>query len=113
MTSTNYNTVEREDLINFDASTLNASYQIISGAGSQNPAKAFKIYNSSTSLIILSSDGVNDHDFIPPSSVFIFDVQANADGSGGKVGVWQIQKGEPIYAKTSSNTDRLLVASYF
>jgi hypothetical protein len=105
--STDYNSLERETIINFDASTLTGTYQKISGSGFTNPGKAFKIYNSSSSLVALSSNG------IPPTSLFIFDIQTNADGTGGRQGVWQLKKGEDIYARTISNTDRLLVASYF
>jgi len=111
--STDYNSLERETIINFDASTLTGSYQKISGSGFTNPGKAFKIYNSSSSLVALSSNGIDDHDFVPPTSLFIFDIQTNADGTGGRQGVWQLKKGEDIYARTISNTDRLLVASYF
>ena len=102
-----------ETLTNFDASTLTASYAPINAlSGTVNEGAAFKFYNSSTSLIIISYDGVLDHDFIPPGSAFIFDAQSNSAGEGGSGGYKKLGAGTVVYAKTSSNTDRLMMAIY-
>ena len=106
------NKIQFNTLTNFDASTLTGTYQAINGSGTEEPAKAFKFYNSSTSLVIISFDGINDHDFVPPGSAFVFDGQANNTGSGGKTGRFFLSKGQIVYAKTSSNTDRLIMSVY-
>ena len=106
------NKVQFNSLTNFDASTLTGTYQSINGTGTSGPAKAFKFYNSSTSLVVLSFDGTTDHDFVPPGSAFVFDGQANNEGSGGKRGHYFLSKGQIVYAKTSSDTDRLIMAVY-
>ena len=102
-----------DTLVNFDASTLTGTFQVINGSGTGAPLKAFKFYNSSTSLIILSFNGVDDHDFVPPGGTYIFDAQSNADGYGGSDGHKQLAKITQVSAKTSSNTDRLIMAGYY
>lgn len=104
--------LEFEDLVNFDASTLTGTYQAINGTGTSDACIAFKFYNSSSSLVILSYDGVNDHDFVTPGGAFIFDAEANADGWGGSGGHKELHAGTIVYAKTSSNTDRLIMVGY-
>jgi hypothetical protein len=100
-------------LTNFDASTLNGTYQAINGTGTAKPLISFKFYNSSTSLVIISYDGVNDHDFVPPGSSFIFDAQTNAEPDASSEGLKLLPEGTVVYAKTSSNTSRLLMAGYY
>jgi len=106
------NRLEHEVLVNFDAATLTGVYQIINGSGTAEPLIAFKVYNSSENLIILSYDGTNDHDFVPPGGTFIFDSQANADGFEGIRGYKKLPQGQKVWAKTSSNTNRLLFVGY-
>ena len=102
-----------ETLVNFDATTLTANFQAINGTGTTDAFIAFKFYNSGTSLIIFSYNGVDDHDFVPPGGTFIFDVQTNSDGWGnGSGGHKSLPIGTIVSAKTSSNTDRLLMVGY-
>jgi len=108
----NSNRLKFEPLVNFDASTLTGTYQAVNGSGFIDPLNIIKIYNSSTSLVLLSTDGATDEDFVPPGGTFIIDVEANADDNGQGVGHWSVPKGTVIYAKTSSNTDRLIIAGY-
>jgi hypothetical protein len=102
-----------EDLVNFDASTLTGSYQAINGSGSSTPFSVIKFYNSSSNLIIISYDGVTDQDFVPPGGSFILDIRANADDIRGTSNHKALKKGTVVYAKTSSNTDRLIMAAYY
>jgi len=106
------NQLEFEPLVNFDASTLTGTYQVINGAGTTNPLIAFKFYNSSSNLIILSIDGSTAHDIVPPKSLYIFDAEANEDADGGLSGHKKLAKGTLVYAKTSSDTDRLVMVGY-
>lgn len=108
MAETNF--VQWDDLTAVDVSGLTTSYSLIYTAG--EPLKAVKWYNGSTELILLSRDGTNDHDFMPPSGTFIFDVEANGGDIGGMAATWNLRKGEKIYAKTSSNTSYLYMVGY-
>lgn len=108
----NSTALSMDALVNFDASTLTGSYQIINGSGTEEAAIAFKFYNSSSSLILISYDGTNNHDFCPPGGTFIFDSQSNGGGYQGMVQIKRLPKGQQVWAKTSSNTDRLIMAVY-
>ncbi|NCN42679.1 hypothetical protein GW916_15690 [bacterium] len=107
------NRLQFEPLVNFDASTLNGTYQVINGTGTENALNIFKFYNSSTSLVLLSFNGTDDHDFVPPGGTYILDVETNADQIGGLDGTKKLPEGQLVYAKTSSNTDRLIFAGYY
>ena len=107
------NRLENIELVNFDASTLNASFQQINGTPTSDPCVAFKFYNSSANLVILSYDGVTDHDFVPPGGSFVLDCETNAEGFGdGAGGHKSLPAGTKVFAKTSSNTDRLIFVGY-
>lgn len=99
------------ELVNFDASTLTGTYQVIITA-TDDPAIAFKVGNTSDNLILFSYDGTTDHDFIQPGSAFIFDSQANAVPTASAPGRKMLKAGQKVWAKTSSATDRLLWATY-
>lgn len=101
-----------ETLVNFDASTLNGTFQVINGTGTEEPCIAFKFYNSSASLVLISYDGVNPHDFVPPGGTFIFDSQTNATPDASRPGLKLLREGQRVWAATSSNTDRLIMAGY-
>jgi hypothetical protein len=113
MPDADYQTVDFQPIINFDASTLTGTYTKITPTGGfTTTLKCIFGYNSSTSLILLSTDGVTDRFYIPPSSAEVFDLQTNADGYGGTVGLKQLKKGSDLWARTSSNTSRLLVGGF-
>lgn len=106
-------TVDFQPLINFDASTLTGSYQKITPTGGFTTSlKCLFCYNSTTSLIFLSTDGVTDRFFIPPGTAEVLDLQTNADGYGGTIGLKQLKIGQDIWAKTTSGTDRLVMGGF-
>ena len=108
---TRSNALQANSLINFDASTLSGTYQLVGTVG-DGGAVVFKVYNSGASLVFLSLDGTNDHDFVPPGSAYVIDCEANAEGWQGMEGHKSVRPGQRIWAKTSSNTDRLVFATY-
>lgn len=113
-TAENYQTTRFLTLINFDASTLNGTYQLITPAGGF--AQAVRIpfmYNSSSSLILFSTDGATDHFFIPPAAAQIFDLQTNNTGYSPGTGYYMLAQRTELYAKTTSGTDRLLIAGMY
>lgn len=113
MVAADNQTVDFQPLINFDASSLTGSYQKITPTGGFTTSlKCIFGYNSSTSLIFLSTDGVTDRFYIPPSSAEVFDLQTNADGYGGRVGLKQLKIGQDLWAKTTSATDRLVIGGF-
>ena len=98
----------------FDVATLTGSYQAMNGTGFPQAVKILKIFNPSTTVSIdVSLDGVVAHDFIPPLSTLIVDVQTNhntdARSSSGalRVGVGQI-----LYGKTAAHPTYLQMIGY-
>lgn len=99
----------------FDLGSLTADYQPLNGAGGfSDTARILKIYNpSSTVSIDISLDGVNDHDFIPPLSTLIVDVQAaHATGPIYGTGTLVVAKGQIIWGKTAANPTFLQIVGY-
>ena len=113
-TGENFNTARFLPLINFDASTLTGSYQLVTPEGGFAQAVRIPlIYNSSTSLILFSTDGVTDRFFIPPSTTMVIDLQTNNAGWDRCPGYFMLRQHEELYARTSSNTSRLLIAGVY
>jgi hypothetical protein len=103
--------------------SLTSDYQPLNGAGTQSDtnqigfsdtAKILKIYNpSTTNAIDISLDGVNDHDFIPPSGTLIVDFQTNHyDGPIYGTGTLNVAEGQIIYGKAASNPTYLQIVGY-
>ena len=98
----------------FDLTSLNGAYQPLNGTGFSDTVKVMKIWNpSTTEAIEVSFDGVNDHDFIPPSSTLIIDFQANHyDGPTFASGQWNVAQGQILWGKTADNPDFLQIIGY-
>lgn len=58
------------------ASTFDGTYQTL-GDPLEFPAVLIKVINNSNQDIDVSIDGVTDHDFVPASSFFLYDLRAN------------------------------------
>lgn len=99
----------------FNLASLTGSYQALNGSGFSNSVKILKIYNPSATVSIdVSLDGVNNHDFIPPLSTLIVDVQANhntVSPSGG--GTLRVGTNQILYGKTAANPTFLQMVGYY
>ncbi len=101
-------------LMTFDTSTLSGSYQAVNPSGFPLPIKIFKFWNTSSSGITVSYDGVNDHDYYQASGGMILDLQTNhentsAYGSGTLNG----RAGQVIYVKGSTSAGTLYLVGYY
>lgn len=99
----------------FNPTSLTGTYQALNGSGFSNSVKILKIYNPSTTAAIdISLDGVNDHDFIPPLSTLIIDVQANHNTtppSGG--GTLRVGTNQILYGKTAAQPTYMQIVGYY
>ncbi|OGT44277.1 MAG: hypothetical protein A3F13_02605 [Gammaproteobacteria bacterium RIFCSPHIGHO2_12_FULL_40_19] len=92
-----------------DSATFTGSYQTL-GSALSNAASLIKIVNDSAVDIDISTDGTNDHDFIPANGFTLYDVTANTTQEGGSI---FIKKGTQFYVKGSASTGSVyLVAQY-
>lgn len=65
-----------ETLRSIDSATFTGSFQAV-GAVLAHPASLVKFVNNSNVTVIISWDGVNDHDVIPANSFALYDIEAN------------------------------------
>lgn len=98
----------------FNTATLTGTYSSLNGTGFSADIKMLKIYNASNVGITISYDnGATDHDFIPPVSTFILDIQANhADNSAYGAGTLNGRTGQIIMGKGSAGTGNLYISGY-
>ncbi len=98
-----------EPLRSIDSATFTGSYQKI-GTPFVNPSYICKMVNNSTSLVIISFDGVTDYDVAPASSFWLYDE--------GKVGInGDLYPALPaltqIWVKGSAGTGSVYLVSQF
>ena len=78
MSSTNK--IEPTELHTFDCSTLSGTFQVIELGGFDYDLAVYKVYNGSSSDILVSYNGVDTKDVFPAGSTLVLDVQANKEG---------------------------------
>ncbi len=97
----------------FQAINNSGSYSIYSGNGLQTSIKIMKFYNGGTTGITISYDGVTNHDYFPPGSTFILDLQTNhADNSAYGAGTLNGREGLVIYGKGTAGTGSFYISAY-
>jgi hypothetical protein len=91
-----------------------SSYTIFTGSGFQEVIRSLKVYNGSTSGVIVSFDGVTNNDFWPAGATIILDIQANhkchsSYSSGTLLG----RKGEVIFGMGAAGTGNIYISGYY
>jgi hypothetical protein len=84
-----------------DSSTFSGSYQAL-GAPLVHPSSIVKIVNNSTVNVTISTDGINDMDFVPANGFVLYDYTTNAPPSDSS-GVYAPQ-GRQYLVKGSAGT---------
>jgi len=83
-------------LTSFDATALLAAYQVVNVVGNTLPCSVVNIINTSDVPIIISFDGVVDHDLIRAHDAISYNFQVNAQPNSL---VSQVKKGTQLYVK--------------
>jgi len=84
-------------LSSFDASGILGTYQPITNAGGfEQPIFYLKINNTSNQAILISFDGVNDHDYLLANSIWTINFQTNNAPNNNMA---QLAKHTNVYAK--------------
>lgn len=98
----------------FNTASLTGTYASLNGTGFSSDIKLLKIFNGSNVGITISYDnGVTDHDYFPPNSTFIIDLQANhADTSSYGSGTLYGRTGQIIMGKGSAGTGNFYISGY-
>lgn len=92
--------------------SITTGYQIV-GTAFANPIRILKFFNQTDKALLISYNGVDDHDIIETKGYFILDVMANkADES-----VFYAAQGDAVYIKVLGvavpTTGSLYVSTYY
>lgn len=106
------NRLQPVPLTSVDVSTLtDISYTVVNGDGLPFPCSLMRISNNSGVDILISFDGINDHEFVFNDQVVALNAQTNAAPTNF---VSLFPKGQKVYAKvyTGTGTGALIVSAY-
>ena len=97
----------------FNTASITGTYQVLNTTGFANDIKILKIYNAGSAGVDISYDGVTDHDYYPPVSTLIIDLQTNhtcnsSNGSGTLAG----RKFQQIWGKGTAGAGNLYIIGY-
>lgn len=90
------------------SSTMTASYQTL-GSALSYPVCLIKCINNSNQDVLISWDGVNDHDIVPAGSFFLYDVCSDA---GAQRGLY-VGKGTQFWVKGTAGTGTVYLANFY
>lgn len=93
----------------FNSATLTGSFQAI-GSPLPDEARIVKLVNDSTVPVVISIDGVTNHDIAPAGSFFLYDVGTNR---GNSASVLCLQKGTQFYINGSAGTGSIYLVAWF
>lgn len=96
-----------EKLRFIDSDTFTGSYQAL-GAPLANPSIMCKLVNNSTSLVTISTDGVNDYDVAPANSFWLYD-----EDKSGKPFPDAIPESTQFYVKGASGTGLVYLVTQY
>jgi len=100
--------VRWEALRSINSATFTGAYQAL-GSAIAHESFLIKMVNISTVPVIVSLDGVIDHDVCPAGSFWLYDEQANSAREGGL----RIPKGTQIWVKGAAGVGSVyLVVQY-
>lgn len=66
-------------LSSFSSASMSGTYQSLGLLS--NAASIVKVINDTTEAILISIDGINDHEYVPAGSFFLYDVSSDTPGS--------------------------------
>lgn len=106
--------VQCVELETFNPAGLDGTYRALNGSGFSDDIKILKVFNGSSTIgIVISLDGVNDHDYWPPLATIIIDCQTNhSDGTTFGNGTLYVAKNQIIWGKTTANQNYLFISGF-
>src|SRR5690242_20314360 len=98
-----------ETLRSIDSATLTGSYQALGGPLA-HPSYICKMVNTSTVLVTISIDGINDVDVAPANSFWLYDESKFINGVAPVIA---LPKGTQIYVKGSAGTGLIYLVTQY
>ena len=94
-----------------DSATFTGAYKVISATGLPEACSLVRISNASDRALLISYDGVTDHDYLAATSVLQLPFQSNSSPSGQ---VAQLKKGTIVYVKgAAGGTGLVYLSGYY
>lgn len=94
-----------DSLRSLASSSVTSSYQAV-GTALTFPARIVKIVNNSTKDVTVSTDGTNDHDFVPAGGFTLYDCGTNRGNPSPSM---SIRQGTQISIKGTAGTGTVYV----
>lgn len=105
------NSIKADEVAIFNSAGLSTSYQALNSGGLAGPTVLLRLYNGSSKDLIISYDGVKDHDFLKTGETLTLNFQANAAPNNYAA---MLRKGTIVYIKgNSSGTGLISLAAYY
>lgn len=82
--------------------SIGASYMGV-GSAFEHPIRILKFFNLTDVSMLVSLDGVEDHDILPPMGYMILDLTANKTREQG----WYLAEGQRVYVRYLSGAPTL------
>ena len=93
-----------------NSNTVGAVYLAINTAGLPEACSAIRISNMSDEDVLISFDGVIDHEFIESGAVIQLPFQSNSSPKGE---VAQLHKGTKVYIKGTAGIGYIYLSGYY
>jgi len=105
------NTVNAVEVFFISSVVLEADeYQSINSQGLPFPCFLIRVINNSNKDVMISYDGVTDHDFIPMGQTLQLPFQSNSQPNGY---VALMAKGTIVYVQGAAGTGDIYLAAYY
>ncbi len=102
--------VKAVTLTTIASSALTSSYQPINTNGLPEACFMIRINSSSSTLITLSYDGINDHEVVLPNQSVNLDFQSNSQPTAGFA---LMAKGTRVFVKGTAGTGNIYLSAYY
>lgn len=101
--------VRYEPLRTITFSEISGTYAGV-GIPFSNPVRILKVTNFTDVNILVSLNGIDDHDIVPASGFFLYDYCSNKSNSGGLL---EQPQGDRIYVKAASPSNLPTIGSLY
>jgi len=86
-------------------------YQVVYAPGLDQSCFLLRILNINTQSIVISYDGVNDHDALLPNGILEVYGGEGSSQPTNSCALWR--KGQPVYVRGTAGVGRVVVCGYY
>lgn len=105
-----HNYVKAIAMTSINATTFTGAYLVLNATGLEEACFMIRITNATDRAILISYDGVIDHDYLAIAGVLQLPFQSNSSPSGY---VANLKAGTKIYIKAAAGTGLVYLSGYY